>query len=209
MANIRKVRVAAEVSYGKDLKMKKQFLPIALSLILCHLCVAQVNTTGAQQPASLSDRSASEKLIRAALYEIGLATLTGDAKTFKKRAAKRTLDLYDTVFAELATNPKIKEQSRQAGITNGEGFLEYTFRSAARQTSSTPQAKLEEFAREGSVVPLTFVSDTEAAGENRIGSLKAVFEDHDWKIDIADSLKKVWLQTLPLSAESKKKIEKF
>ena len=54
-----------------------------------------------------SDHAATEKAVREALYEMSLATLSGDPVTFKKYAAQRTLGFYDLVFSELATNPKV------------------------------------------------------------------------------------------------------
>ncbi|MDQ6786338.1 MAG: hypothetical protein M3033_05910 [Acidobacteriota bacterium] len=186
--------------------MKKNFVQTLL-LIIGFICLSQ--TVLSQNTAAPSARAESEKAIRAALYEISVATQSGDAKTFKRYAAQRTLKFYDLLVVELMKNPKLKEQLGQVKVTNGDNFIDFSFRSVAQRASATPRSKIEEFAREYQKSPLTFVSDTEAKVETKAGMLKMVREADEWKVDGTDGLKKVLLASLPLSAESKEKLEKF
>jgi hypothetical protein len=140
---------------------------------------------------------------------MALATLKGDAAKFKKHAAKRTLGLYDLVFAELSSNPAVKEHFQNSGVTTGEGFLELGMRAVASHAAAMPAEKLESLAREQASGDLKFVSDTEATGVGPAGTYRAVLENNDWKIDITDILKKTYLQSLPLGPDSKARIEKY
>ena len=186
--------------------MRKVFAQTLLVLLMSSIGLAQVpSPQGTVSPA----RAESEKAIRVVLYEISVAAQSGDAKTFKKHAAQRTLKFYDSLVEELLTNPKVKEQLGRANVTKGDGFIDLSFRSVAQRASATPRSKIEEFAREYQKSPLTFVSDTEAKVETKAGMLKVVREADEWKVDITESLKKGLLASLPLTAESKAKLEKF
>lgn len=154
-------------------------------------------------------RIESEKAIRAVLYEVSVATQTGDAKTFKKYAAQHNLKFYDLLVEELLKNPKVKEQLSRANVTNADSFIDFSFRSIAQRMSATPRTKIEAFAREYAAAPLTFTSDTEAKAEAKAGMLKVVREADMWKVDSTEVLKKALLASLPLTAESKAKLEKF
>ena len=191
--------------------MNRQFRVIVLVVLASSLCTVDriAIATPRRQASAIGDRAGSEKAIRVALYETALAALTGNTKAFMRHSAKRTLGLYDLVFAELSANPKSNEQFRKLGVTNGEGLLDIGFRAVASRSAATPRSKLEALAREQSASPITFISDKEATGQHKNGPFKAVLEDDDWKIDITEALKKSLLQTLPLSAESKEKIEKY
>lgn len=189
--------------------MKSRFMIIVLVVFLSFLCTVHTTATPRQQAPTVADRTTSEKTIRVVLYEIALAALTGNAKGFKNHAAKRVLGLYDLVFVELSANPQTNEQFRKLGVTNGDSFREFGFRAVANRSAGTPRSKLEDLAREQSTSPLTFISEKEATGQNKNGIFKAVLEDNDWKIDVTEALKKSLLQSLPFSAESKSKIEKY
>lgn len=187
--------------------MTKNILPILL-LLICFTCFS--HTAFSQNSADAAPaRAVAERAIRAALYEMSVATQSGDAKTFKKYAARRALEFYDSLVVELLKNQKLKEQLRSAGVTGGDSFIDFSFRSVAQRASATPRSKIEEFAREYEKSPLTFVSDTEAKIETKAGIIRAVLEKDEWKVDGTDALKKPLLASLPLSAESKEKLEKF
>ena len=186
--------------------MRKVFAQTLLVLVVSSVALAQEpSPQGAVSPA----RTEAEKAIRVSLYEIAVASQTGDAKTFKKYAAQRTLKFYDALIEELFKNQKIKEQMGRAKVTNGDSFIDLTYRGVAQRTSATPRSKIEEYARGYSSVPLIFVSDTEAKADNGTGTPRIVREADLWKVDITESLKKGLLASLPLTAESKAKLEKF
>lgn len=51
--------------------------------------------------------------------------------------------------------------------------------------------------------------DTEAKVETAAGIVRVVREADEWKVDVAEVLKKALLASLPLNKESKEKLEKF
>jgi hypothetical protein len=186
--------------------MKKSFAQ-SLLLFVGLICLSQ--TALSQATTAPPARAESEKAVRAALYEISVASQSGDAKTFKKYAAHRTLKFYDSLVEELLKNPKVKEQFDRAHVTNGDSFIDMSFRSVAQRASATPRSKIEGFAREYQNSPLTFVSETEARVETKAGMVKVVREADEWKVDGTDRLKKALLASLPLNTESKERLEKF
>ena len=185
--------------------MKKDFVK-SLLLLVGFICLSQ---TALPQTTAAPPARAEEKAVRAALYEISVASQSGDAKTFKKYAAQRTLKFYDALVEELLKNPKVKEQFERAHVTNGDSFIDLSFRGVAQRASATPRSKIEEFAREYQKSQLTFVSDTEAQVETKTGVVKVVRETDEWKVDGTDGMKKTLLASLPLSPESKERLEKF
>ena len=173
------------------------------------LLILLVNSVSFPQTASPA-RTESEKAIRALLYEVSVATQTGDAKTFKKYAAQRTLKFYDLLVEELMKSPKVKEQLSRANVANGESFIDFSFRSAAQRASAIPRSKIEESAREyATAATLTFTSETEAKAETKAGTVRVVREAEMWKVDGTEGMKKALLMSLPLAPESKEKLEKF
>ena len=56
---------------------------------------------------------------------------------------------------------------------------------------------------------LLYVSDTEAQVETKAGMVKVVREADEWKVDGTDGIKKALPSSLPLSTESKERLEKF
>jgi hypothetical protein len=170
---------------------------------------ARVATVAARQTPPAREHAEAEKAVREALYEMSLATQGGDAAKFKKYATQRTLGLYDLIFSELATNPKIKEQLSQSGITSGEKLLESGMRAVAKRAAGVPAEKLQEYAREQAATPLTFKDDKEATGQTQAGPFKVVLEKDVWKVDLTEILKKSLVPLLPLAADSKAKIEKY
>jgi predicted NAD/FAD-dependent oxidoreductase len=94
-------------------------------------------------------------------------------------------------------------------VTNGDSFIDLSFRGVAQRASATPRSKIEEFAREYQKSQLTFVSDTEAQVETKTVVVKVVRETDEWKVDGTDGMKKTLLASLPLSPESKQRLEKF
>jgi hypothetical protein len=187
--------------------MKKLFAQMLLLLLFSSLCLAQSNSSS--QSSAPSNRAEAEKAIRSVLYEMSVATQTGDAKIFRKHAAQRTLKFYDLLAEELLKNSNLKEQFNRAGVTNGESFIEFSFRGIAQRVAATPRPKIEELARGYAASPLTFVSQTEAKVETNSGTIRIIWEADEWKVDSTDETKKVLLGRLPLSAESKTKLEKF
>ncbi len=186
--------------------MRKVFAQTLLVLVVSSVALAQEpSPQGAVSPA----RTEAEKAIRVSLYEIAVASQTGDAKTFKKYAAQRTLKFYDALIEELFKNQKIKEQMGRAKVTDGDSLIDLTYRGVAQRTSATPRSKIEENARGYAAVRLVFVSDTEAKGDNEAGTPRVVKEADTWKVDMTETLKKGLLASLPLTAESKAKLEKF
>lgn len=162
-----------------------------------------------RQTPPTGDHTATEKAVREALYGMSLATLSGDAVAFKKYAAQRTFGFYDLVFSELATNPKVEEQFRKIDVTSGWKFIEFGLRTAARRAATTTPEKLQETARAQAAVTLTFKSDEEVTAPAQTGSLKIVLEKGEWKVDLTEPLKKSLLPALPLSGDSKARIEKY
>lgn len=158
-----------------------------------------------QQTSAPPDRTQSEAAIRHAVYEFSLATLTGNGDVFVEHAAKRTLDLYELIY--LGMNDKVRKGLEQNGVRSSKDFLKFSFKQAGAAMASTPRPKLEESARANSNSPLSFRSDTEAFLDTAGGRLRAVWEDQKWKVDGADGMKVMFLKNLPLSDESRKKIE--
>ena len=184
--------------------MRRALITGALALVTCVAALAQANNQAA--PA---DRAASEKNIRAALYEISMATMTGDAAKFKSLSTPRTVKFFDLLCAELAKSPQGTEMLRRSGVSSGETLIEQSFRGAANRSSSMSRDQKEATAREYAKMSLSFVSDTEAKGSNQTGEIRALYVDGAWKLDSTENWKKLFLQTPYLSEESKKTIEKY
>ncbi len=193
--------------------MKKTLLTCAITLLASLAALSQNPTPSPPSEPSLSrpslDRAESERAIRASLYEVSLAMLTGDADQVRRRAAQRTLDFHDLLFAELSLIQRFRDQLRREGVKTGADFLNFTMRTVARQMASTPRERLEELARQQSAIPLTFLSDTEATGQNTSGTIRAVFERGEWRIDLTDPLRRYYLRTVHFSDESKARIERY
>lgn len=185
-------------------------LMLAVAVLLGSLSVtarAAAVTPRLTPPAQ--EKAEPEKAVRESLYQMSLAAQGGDAAKFKRYAAQRTLGLYDLIFSELETNPKIKEQFKQAGVTSGEKLLEFGLRTVAQRAASVPAEKLQEYAREQAAIPLTFNGDKEATGQTQAGPLKVELEKGEWRVDLTETLKKNLLQSLPLGADGKAKVEKY
>ncbi len=171
------------------------------------VCFAQV--TSSSSGSAPPNRAEAERAVRAVLYEMSIANQSGDAKMFEKCAAHRTLKFYDLLAEELLKNPTIGKPLELAGVTNGESYIEFSFRSIAQRAAAMPRSEIDAFAHKFAAVPLTFLSDTEVNVENKAGTFKVILEAGEWKVDGTDALRKTLLIILPLNAESKAKLEKI
>ncbi len=187
--------------------MEKVLAQMLLIFLGSSICFAQVISSS--QGSVPPNRTEAERAIRVVLYEMSIANQSGDAKMFEKYAAQRTLKFYDLLADELLKNPTIGEPLKVAGVTNGESYIEFGFRSLAQRAAVKPRFEMVDFARKFAAVPLTFLSDTEANVENKAGVFRVVMEEGEWKVDGTDVLRKTLLVVLPLSAESKAKLEKI
>lgn len=173
---------------------------ILVLMLLLFWLIASVWLARATSPQGSTppDRAESEKVIRAIMYEMSIATLTGDLKTFRKYSAQRTLSFYDLFADELLKDSKLKEHLGRAGVTDRKSFMEFNFRAAANRMAKTPRILVREF-----------FNYTEAKAETKSGVVRFIRESGDWKADSTEVLKKGLLTSLPLGAESKAKLEKF
>lgn len=120
------------------------------------------------------------------------AFLTQDVASFKRHAAKRTLDLVGLVFEAARQDPRYQPELQNARITNPDQFLGYFLQGVATQylqaVPLSPEAAARHVANDSTV---SFVSDSEAritAGANEVARARLVGKV--WKIDLTDSLKK-------------------
>src|SRR6266404_3381530 len=140
--------------------------------ILLGFIVFTVDTTSLAQAPPKPSRDEATKAIRATIYEMMKAFLTQEVATFKKHAAKRTLDL--------------------VGLTYADQFLSYFMLGLATQYLQTmplsPEAAAKHAANDSTV---TFASDTLAnIVVNNVEVAHARLAGKQWKIDLTDWLKK-------------------
>jgi hypothetical protein len=192
-----------------NMSINKRVLSTVWITILLLIC-------GTQSPIYAQDKVANphqedEKAIRNAIYEIGLATLTEDARMYRKNSSQRTVDLYKLVFDELCKNEEMREDLRKNGITSGDEMMEATASHSMQGKTGIQRTHAETVAHEAAdMATITFLNDTEAKIENRGVEVRAVLENKDWKIDTTEILKARFLESnLPLNQESKDKIKGY
>jgi hypothetical protein len=170
---------------------------ITIAAILLALAVLSGSSTaspaGTMQKPS---REASEKTIRKSAYEMMKAFLAQDVPTFKRHAAKRTLDLIGLAYESARQDPLYQQELQKARIANADQFLGYFMLGMANQYLQTmplsPEAAATRVANDSTV---SFISDSEAqiaVGDS--GFARARLVAREWRIDLTDWLKKGVLQ---------------
>jgi hypothetical protein len=162
------------------------------AILLGCFIVLVVDSPSPAQSSHKPSRDESTKAIRATAYEMMKAFLTIDVQTFKRHAAKRTLDLVSLVFEAARQDPRYQQELQNAKITNADQFLGYFLQGVATQYLQamplSPEAAARHVANDSTV---TFVTDSEAriaTGANEVA--RARLAGKVWKIDLTDSLKK-------------------
>jgi hypothetical protein len=165
---------------------------ITISVMLLGLSILAVSTTA----SPTQSREASEKAIRKSAYEMMKAFLTQDVPTFKRHAAKRTLDLIALAYEAAREDPNYQQELQKARIANADQFMGYFMLGMANQYLQSmpisPEAAATRVANDSTV---SFISDSEAriaVGET--GLARARLVARAWKIDLTDWLKKGVLQ---------------
>jgi hypothetical protein len=126
------------------------------------------------------------------------AFLTQDVATFKRRAARRTLELIDLAYEAARQDPLYQQELQKAHIANAGQFLSYFMQGMANQYLQamplSPEAAALKIANDSTV---SFISDSEAriaVGDSRFARAKPVARA--WKIDLTDWLKEVVLKEI-------------
>jgi len=137
-------------------------------------------------------RDEATKSIRATAYEMMKAFLTQDVGTFKKHAAKRTIDLAGLTYEAAQKDPRYQGELQNAGVTNADQFLGYFMLGLATQYLQTmplsPEAAAKHAANDSTV---TFISDGAAnIVVNNVEVAHARLVGRQWKIDLTDWLKR-------------------
>ncbi|HEV8587836.1 MAG TPA: hypothetical protein VGQ72_03095 [Pyrinomonadaceae bacterium] len=159
--------------------------------------------------ASQDSRAAAEPLIRAAVYESTLATLTGDAKLYRARMAGRTVELYRLIFEGFREVPDYAAMLSENKLDTADKFMETTFKQGATQWANLSKDEMEQRARAQSNGKLTFFSDQEATVESGVTTYHVVYEDKTWKIDETEAAKKLFLDNFQFTPATRAKIEKL
>ena len=174
--------------------MNKKTLTAATVLIWClSPCAA-----GKAQSSPSRTRVEPTAAIRATAYQMMKAFLTQDVATFKRHAAPRTLKLVSLVYEGARQDPRYQPEMQKARITNADQFLGYFMLGLATQylqgVPLPPEAAARRVANDSTI---SFVNDSEA-NITIAGSVfaRARRVARDWKIDLADSLKKSVLKEI-------------
>jgi hypothetical protein len=171
--------------------MPRKTLLTAAIFLGCSV-LASIAPSSAAQSHNNPSREQATNAIRISAYEMMKAFLTVDVGGFKRRAARRTLQLVNLVYEAAREDPRFQEQLRTARITNSDEFLGYFMQGMATQYLQAVPLSPEGAARrvaDGSIV--SFISDSEAkiiVGDAEFARAKLVTKE--WKIDLTDSLKK-------------------
>lgn len=171
-----------------NMARRKLYTAILLS---CFIFFSVVSRTPAQSPQKPS-RDDATKAIRASAYEMMKAFLTQDVVTFKRHAAKRTLDLVGLTYEAAQKDSRYQTELQNAGVTNADQFLGYFMLGLATQYLQTmplsPEAAAKHAANDSTV---TFISDAAAnIVVNNVEVAHAKLAGKQWKIDLTDWLKK-------------------
>jgi len=174
--------------------MERRALHIAV-LLGCFIFFSLDPPSPAQSQHKPS-RDESTKTIRATVYEMMKAFLTQDVGTFKKHAAKRTLDLVGLTYEAAQKDSRYQTELQNAGVTNADQFLGYFMLGLATQYLQTmplsPEAAAKHAANDSTV---TFISDVAAnIVVNNVEVAHAKLVGKQWKIDLTDWLKKAVLK---------------
>jgi hypothetical protein len=161
-------------------------------------------TTSAQDA-----RTQAEPLIRTAIYESGLATLTGDVKLYRSHLARRTFELYRLIFEGFKEVPDYAAMLKENNVDTADKFIDSTFKMGASQWANLSKDEIEQRARSQSNGKLTFLNDQEAILEFGGSTMRIVFEDKAWKIDETEAGKKIFLENFQFTAATKARIEKL
>lgn len=162
------------------------------SIILMGCFILSVGSPTLAQSTRKPSRDEATKAIRVTVYEMMKAFLTQDVGTFKKYAAKRTIDLVGITYEAAQKDPRYQGELQSAGVTNADQFLGYFMLGLATQYLQTmplsPEAAARHAANDSTV---TFVSDVLAnVVVNNIEVAHARLVGKQWKIDLTDWLKK-------------------
>jgi hypothetical protein len=161
-----------------------------------------------QSPAQQS-RDQSEPLIRTALYETALSSLTGDVKLYRSHVARRTLELNRLVFEGLKEVPDYAEMLTENKLDTADKFLDMMFVQGASQYAKLSRNEMEQRAHAQADGPLTFLNDQEVVLQFGGSTLRIVYEDQGWKVDETEASKKLFLQNFQFKPETRAKIEKL
>lgn len=161
------------------------------AILLCLIFFGLDSPTPGQT-AHKPPREDATKAIRASAHQMMKAFLTQDVGTFKKHAAKRTLDLVGLTYEAAQKDPRYQGELQSAGVKNVDQFLGYFMLGLATQYLQTmplsPEAAAKHVANDSTV---TFTSDTAAnIAVTNIPVARARLAGKQWKIDLTDWLKK-------------------
>jgi hypothetical protein len=161
-----------------------------------------------RSPAQQS-REQSERLIRTALYETALSSLTGDVKLYRSHIARRTLELNRLVFEGLKEVPDYAEMLTENKLDTADKFLDMMFVQGASQYAKLSRNEMEQRAHAQADGTLTFLNDQEVVLQFGGSTLRIVYEDQGWKVDETEASKKLFLQNFQFKPETRAKIEKL
>ena len=161
------------------------------------------------QSPSQQSREQSEPLIRTALYETALSSLTGDIKLYRRHVARRTLELNRLVFEGMKEVPDYAEMLAENKLDTPDKFLDMMFVQGASQYAKLSRNEMEQRAHAQADGPLTFLNDQEVVLQFGGSTLRIVYEDKEWKVDEVESSKKFFLQNFQFKPETRAKIEKL
>lgn len=150
-------------------------------------------------PAITQDKTTRDqatKAIRDSIFETMKAFLTGDVKTLKRLSTQRTFDLINLVYEAARQDPRLREELRNARVTNADEFLRFFMQGMANQYLQAAPMPPEQAARKvANDAVISFANQSEArimVGESEFARAKR--SAREWKIDLADSLKKAVLR---------------
>lgn len=173
---------------------------VRATIIIVVACLIPASVAFAH-PAKFQNkvsRDQSEKAIRTSIFETMKAFLTVDIKGLKQHSARRTLDLVTLVYEAAREDPRLKEELRNARVTNQDEFMRFFLQGMANQyLQAVPMPPEQAARRAANDAIVSFTTDSEAriivgsaefARANRVGGV--------WKIDLTDSLKKAVLNEI-------------
>jgi len=157
-----------------------------------------------------TSRDQAEKAIRTSIFETMKAFLTVDVKTLKQHSARRTLDLINLVYEAAREDPQLQAELRNGRVTNSDEFMRFFLQGMANQYLQAAPMPPEQAARRvANDAVISFITDSEAriiVGDSEFARAKRVARD--WKIDLADSLKKAVLNEVK-NPEMRARIKSF
>ncbi|HEY3104910.1 MAG TPA: hypothetical protein VGJ69_15095 [Pyrinomonadaceae bacterium] len=159
--------------------------------------------------ASQDSRTAAEPLIRTAIYESALATLTGDVKLYRTRVARRTFELYRLIFEGFREVPEYAEMLTENKLDTADKFIDATFKQGATRWANLSKDQMEQQARAQSNGKLIFLNDHEVILEFGGSTIRLVYEDNAWKVDETEAAKKLFLGNFQFTAATRAKIDKL